>query len=295
MHRFVLYNDEILDANETCVSPGHMGFMTGWGVFSTIRVSHGVLFEFGRHFARMADDSVRVRVPFPSGSKWLEDRLLRLVEANQAYESTLRVNIIRNKGGLFQGPDIDRDFDVVAFTTNLNAWGDSVRLGIVPEARHAANRFAGTKVTSWIFNLNLYEEAHERGFDEVVLLNERGHVSECTSANIFATFGSEVRTPPLSSGCLAGITRDLLLNEIKVEGISFFEHTLTVEDLSRAGEVFITSTTRNVLPVVEIEGVRLQSRGDAGVRLGAALREYIEDYCSKTRILSNSPHFVQPV
>src|SRR5688572_9849092 len=181
MHRFVLYNDEILDANLTCVAPGHVGFMTGWGVFSTIRVSQGVLFEFERHFARMRRDAAVVRVPFPPESRWLEERLHRLVEANKAFEATLRVNVIRNKGGLFQGPGIDRDFDAVAFTTNLNAWGAGVRLGIAPKARHAASKFAGTKVTSWIFNLNLYQEAHERGFDEVVLLNERGQVSECTS------------------------------------------------------------------------------------------------------------------
>jgi len=279
MHRFVLYNDEILDASVTCVSPGHVGFMTGWGVFSTIRVSHGVLFEFERHFRRMTRDAAAVRAPFPSQSKWLEESLHRLIEANKAFDATLRVNVIRNKGGLFQGPGIDRDFDMVAFTTNLNAWGSSVRLGIVSDARHAASKFAGTKVTSWIFNLNLYEEAHERGFDEVVLLNERGRVSECTSANIFAVFGNEVCTPPLNSGCLPGITRELLLNQKFVSELSIAERTLSLSDLYRADEVFITSTTRNVLPVTEIESVRLNRIGDTSIRLSTALRDYIEDYC----------------
>jgi branched-chain amino acid aminotransferase len=284
MHRFVLYNDEILDANVTCVAPGHVGFMTGWGVFSTIRVSQGVLFEFERHFARMNRDAAVVRVPFPDESRWLEERLHRLVEANKAFEATLRVNVIRNKGGLFQGPGIDRDFDVVAFTTNLNAWGASVRLGIASEARHAASKFAGTKVTSWIFNLNLYEEAHERGFDEVVLLNERGQVSECTSANIFAVVGNEVRTPPLSSGCLPGITRELLLSEKLVQGIPIVERALSLSDLYRADEVFITSTTRNLLPVTEIEHVRLNRRGDTSMRLLNALRDHIEEYCGSRTV-----------
>jgi branched-chain amino acid aminotransferase len=279
MHRFVLYNDGIVDASETCVSPGHVGFMTGWGVFSTVRVSHGVLFEFGRHFARMARDASIVRVPFPRDPRWLEERLLSLVEANNASEATLRVNVIRNKGGLFQGPGIDRDFDVVAFSAELTAWGDSVRLGVVRDARHAANQFAGTKVTSWIFNLNMYEEAHEQGFDEVVLLNERGEVSECTSANIFAVSGGEVRTPPLLSGCLAGVTREVLLNQIKVKGISIVERALTLDDLTSADEVFITSTTRDLLPVAEIAGSRLNRRGEVCARLRAAFRAHIEDYC----------------
>jgi branched-chain amino acid aminotransferase len=280
MHPFVLYNDEILPAADSRVSPGHIGFMTGSGVFSTVRVSRGVLFEFGRHFARMKRDAATVRVPFPAGIDWLESRLVRLVDANKAREATLRVSVLRNRGGLFEGPGIDRDFDVVGFTTNLNQWGSSARLGIVADARHAGNRFAGTKVTSWVFNLTLNEEARERGFDEVVLLNQRGEVSECTSANLFAVFGREVRTPPLSSGCLPGITRELLLSEIRVPEIEIVERTLTVADLSAADQVFITSTTRDVLPVSEIEGISVNSRGDLCSRLRSAFLRYIEEYCT---------------
>ena len=280
MDRFILHNDEVVDANEKCVSPGQVGFVTGWGVFSTIRVSRGVLFEFPRHFARMKRDAALVRVPFPDSSDWLERRLLRLIETNKAYEATLRVNIVRNKGGLFEGPGISRDFDVIAFTAGLNSWGDSVRVGVVHNARHAASQFAGTKVTSWIFNLNMYAEAHERGLDEVVLMNERGEVSECTSANIFTVVGDHVRTPPLSSGCLAGITRELLLKEIHVEGLTVREQVLTLEDLDRADEVFITSTTRDILPVVEIDGTRLHNSANVQKRLLAGFRAYMEEYCS---------------
>ena len=86
-------------------------------------------------------------------------------------------------------------------------------------ARHAACQFAGTKILSWAMNLTWLESAQARGFDEVILLNERGEVAECTSANIFIANGSQVWTPPLSSGCLPGITREVLLGEIRVPGI----------------------------------------------------------------------------
>ncbi len=283
MHRFVLFNDDIVKADETCVSPGHVGFMTGWGVFSTIRVANSVLFEFGRHFRRMQRDAALVRVPFPTEQRWLEERLLRLVEANHALEATLRVNVVRTRGGLFEGLNINSDFDIVAFTTDLKAWGEHVRLGVVPEARHAGNKFTGTKVTSWIFNLNMYDEAHERGYDEVVLLNERGEVSECTSANIFALIDGEVRTPPLDSGCLAGVTRELLLTDVKVPGLPVVERTLTLADLASADEVFITSSTRDALPVIEIDGVQIK-RGNGALQLRDALREYIADYCSPKQV-----------
>ncbi len=92
-------------------------------------------------------------------------------------------------------------------------------------------------------------------------MNERGEVSECTSANIFAATGGQVSTPPLNSGCLPGVTRELLLDVVRVPGISVVERTLTPADLERADQVFITSTTRDLLPVVDIEGLSVRTGG----------------------------------
>jgi hypothetical protein len=145
-----------------------------------------------------------MHVPFPADAGQLKSALLEMVEANRARNATLRVVVVRNRGGLFEGPDQNRDFDVIAFTSDINPWGESVRLGLKPNGRYAQNEFAGAKILSWAQNLTWYEEAHQRGFDEVVLLNERGEVSECTSANIFAATGREVVTPPLALRLPAG-------------------------------------------------------------------------------------------
>jgi branched-chain amino acid aminotransferase len=278
MHRYILHNDSICAADERVLATGQVGFLNGWGVFSTIRVARGVLFEYERHFARMKRDAKLMRVPFPGDADGLEQRLLRLVERNEANDATLRLAVVRNRGGLFEGPNLASDFDLVAFTTGLNNWGTGVNLGVVPQARHAASRFAGVKFTSWAINLTLYEEAHDRGFDEVVLLNERGEVSECTSANIFMAKDGDVWTPPLDSGCLAGVTRDVLLSEIRVPGIHVGEKALTLSDLEAADEVFITSTTRDLLPVLSIEGIRVRREGRIREFLQAAFTQHIGDY-----------------
>src|SRR5882724_8695261 len=110
MHRFVLHNDQILDAHEKSLSAGQVGLLNGWGVFSTIRVADGVLFAFERHWQRMHHDAVRMHVPFPADSGGLKSALLRLVEANNALNATLRVVVVRNRGGLFEGPDQEREF-----------------------------------------------------------------------------------------------------------------------------------------------------------------------------------------
>lgn len=274
MHRLVLHNDDIVDARDRSTSPGQVGLLNGWGVFSTIRVSDGALFAFRRHWERMKQDARRMHVPFPEDPEWMRSRLLQLVAANQAHNATLRVAVVRNRGGLFEAPDLKRDFDLIGFTADLVQWPDAVRLGLKPQARHAACEFAGAKILSWAQNLTWYEEAHDRGFDEYVLLNERGEVCECTSANIFAAYGNEVRTPPLASGCLAGVTRAILLEQIRIPEFTIVERTLTPDDLERADQVMVTSTTRDVLPVAHIEGLKIKTKSAVAGRLQDAFGEY---------------------
>lgn len=280
MHDFMLVNEAVLPASSKTMSPGQVGAVNGWGVFSTLRVHNGILFEWPRHYARMAKDAELLRIPFPADSAHFESLLLKLIEANGAQESTLRVIVLRNKGGMWEGPGLQRPYDMYAFTTNLKNWGTSVKLGLVPQARHAANHFAGTKMLSWSFNLCMYEQAHDDGFDEVVLLNERDEVSELTSANLFAVFGDKVLTPPISSGCLPGITRALLLEQIRVPGIAIEEATLTIGDLEKADGLFITSSTRDLLPVASIHGLNIQQGDKVRTILNRAFQQHLDDYCT---------------
>jgi len=277
MHRFVLHNDEIRECSDKLLSPGQVGLLTGWGVFSTIRVSRGVLFAFERHWARMRQDAALLRVPFPSDADYMHSRLLKLVRANRAENATLRVVVVRNRGGTWEGME-GREFDLIALTADPTDWGAGARLAIEPKARFAGSPYAGTKILSWALNMVSLEKAQARGFDEAVLMNERGEVSECTSANIFVAEGSQVWTPPLDSGCLPGVTRQLLLSEVHAEEVWVGEKGLRLEDLERADEVFITSTTRDLLPVVEIQGLKIHPRGEARPRLAAAYQRYLEAY-----------------
>jgi branched-chain amino acid aminotransferase len=254
-------------------------------VFSTIRVFDGVLFAFERHWARMKRDAALLKVPFPSEPADMEPQLMQLIEANQALNATLRVAVVRNRGGAFEGPGITRDYDLVAFTTYVKDWGSGVKLGLVQQARHSGSPFAGTKMLSWSFNLIWLEEAQRRGFDEVILLNERGEVSECTSANIFLSTGHQVWTPPLSSGCLPGVTRELLLTEVHAPGISIGEKALGPRDLETADEVFITSTTRELLQVVAIDGLTVRQNGTARQAMQTAFSRYVDAYVAERRQL----------
>jgi branched-chain amino acid aminotransferase len=278
LHAHVLHNDRIQLATDLSLSPGQVGLLSGWGVFTTLRVADEVLFAWDRHWARIQRDAAAMHVPLPQDSEALRRKLVELVEANQAANCTLRLVIVRNGGGMWAGPSNGRACDVIALTADSKDWGESVKLAYVREARHAACEFAGTKILSWSMNLTWLEKAVERGFDEVILLNERGEVAECTSANIFIANGSEVWTPPLSSGCLPGITREVILGEIRAPGIRVIEKAIRPADLESAEEVFITSTTRDLLAVRQVEDRKVGRNDRVRKALADAFSTYLINY-----------------
>jgi branched-chain amino acid aminotransferase len=278
IHRFVLHNSRIREAGDAMLSPGQLGLLAGWGLFSTLRVSNGVLFAWERHWARLSRDSALMNVALPDDSEQVHQDLIKLIEANEAPNSTLRLVIFRNSGVTWEGPPTGRASDVIAMTTDNNKWADGVKLMYQPGGRFAGSDFATAKISSWGQNLRMYERAHEQGFDECVLLNERGEVTECTSANIFAVHGSEVWTAPVSAGCLPGITRELLLEEVRVPGVRVLEKTLLPEDLESADDVFITSSTRDLVGVSQIGDKTLSTCDNVRTKLLVEFRRYLHDY-----------------
>jgi branched-chain amino acid aminotransferase len=174
--------------------------------------------------------------------------------------------------------------DLILYTADLPQYREPVRLGLRAHGRYAASPLAGVKTTAWLNNVwNLYE-AQQAGFDEVVLLNEHGNVAECTAANIFCVRGREVRTPPLSSGCLEGVTRGLLLELSAKHGIKVLERDFTPGDLYSADEVFISSTNRNVLAVGEVNGNKLPAApGPVTRELDLAFAAYQAEYITNAK------------
>lgn len=276
VHSHFLHNGEIREVSESVLMAGQVGLLSGWGVFSTLRVMDGALFAWERHWARMQRDARILNVSMPPDEQKTERLLMRLVQANGKTNCTLRLVVVRNTGGMWAGPlSAGRESDVIALTADSKDWGDSVRLSVQPNARFSAGEFTGAKILSWAANLVWAERAQQAGFDEMILLNEYGRVAECTSANIFAVSGDQVFTPPVTDGCLPGITREVLLQELRVPGVQILERGLTIADLETADEVCITSTTRDLLPVREIAGKTLGNKGHVRERVTAAFRQFM--------------------
>jgi branched-chain amino acid aminotransferase len=287
MHPYVLYNDEICRSDEKILLPGQLGLLAGWGVFTTLKICDGIPFAFGRHWERMKRDARLIHIDMSFDGERVRRNLLRLIEANQAPNATMRLCIVRSEGGFWEGPGAGNASDLIAFSKDMKGWRESAALGLVEHGRHAASLFAGTKTLSWAHNLTMAETAQQQGFDEVILLNERGEVAECTSANIFVVMNGVTRTPPIESGPLPGVTRAIMLEEIDLPDAPVEESVLTVDDLYSAAEVFITSTTRELLPVHQIGSRRISAGGPSAwpvmEKLRAALTEYTRLYVENAK------------
>jgi branched-chain amino acid aminotransferase len=282
MHAKVLYNDRIVPADRAILHPGQLGLLAGWGVFTTMKIERGIPFAYERHWARMNKDAALIHVPLPADAETVYRRLLQLIAANRVSNATMRVCVVRSQGGVFEGPGSGNPSDLIAFTIDSKGHGETIALTVKRNGRHAASPFAGTKTLSWAHNLTMVEEAQQAGYGEVILLNEREEAAECTSANLFAVLDGVTYTPPLSSGPLPGVTRAVMLEELKLDEAPVRERVLRLDDLYAAAEVFITSSTRELLAVDRIFDRRLIA-AEAGAwpvmeRLRAALREYTAAY-----------------
>lgn len=278
IHRFVFHNDGLAPIEEVRLSPGQAGLLNGWGLFTTIRIVNAVPFAFERHWKRLKRDAERTHCPFPFEPEKVRASLDQLLRANHVHEGCARIYAVYNQG-FWSSKENFPPTDLILYSSDLPSYREPVRLGLRENGRHAASPLAGVKVTSWLNNVWNLHEAHQEGFDEVLMLNERGEVAECTAANIFCVRGERVYTPPLTSGCLEGITRSVLLEIGARVGAPVAERTLLPEDLYSADEVFISSTNRSMLGVSEINGHRIAGApGPVTLRLEKTFAEYVREY-----------------
>ncbi len=279
IHHFVFHNDRVLPVETVRLSPGQAGLLNGWGLFTTIRIHDGIPFAFERHWSRLERDAERTRCPFPFAADTVREQLAMLLQANTVQEGAARIYAIYNQVGFWRSAENFPRVDLLLCSADLPSYREPSRLGLREFGRYAASPLAGVKVLSWLDNVWNYYEAQQAGFDEVVLLNERGEVAECTAANIFCVRGGRVTTPPLNSGCLSGITRSVLLEIGASVGVEVKEAVLRPDDLYAADEVFISSTNRSMLGVSEINGRQIAAApGPVTLKMENAFGEYVQRY-----------------
>jgi branched-chain amino acid aminotransferase len=264
------------------LSPGQAGLICGWGIFTTVRIVSGEPFAFERHWHRLEKDSNISRMPLPYTQAQVRQALKEVIHANDVAEGCIRIYLVYNSVGYWRSDEKYPTTDLIITSAGLPQYREPVRLAVREHGRHAASPMAGVKTISWLTNVWAVAEANREGFDEVIMLNERGEVAECTAANIFIVKGGKIFTPPLSSGCLEGVTRGTLIEIAPQGGTSVTEKTLSLEDLYSADEVFISSTNRNLIGVAEIAGNKIAAApGPLTLKLDKVFDDHVAEYVGR--------------
>jgi branched-chain amino acid aminotransferase len=243
----VWVNGALVDPAIAAVSAFDHGLTVGDGVFETLRVYRGSPFALRRHLDRLARSAAGLALPAPDPAE-LARACTEVVAAGGLAEARLRLTVTGGPGPL-GSPRGTGPPTVIAAVAPLAPVSPAAAVAVAPWPRNERGPLAGLKTTSYAENVVLLAWARERGAEEAIVADTRGRLCEGTGANVFVVHGGRLRTPTLASGCLAGITRELVLAATDAEEVE-----LPLEALATAEEAFLTSSTREVQPVGWVDG-----------------------------------------
>ncbi len=267
-------NGRIVSTAEARVSPFDHGFLVGDGVFETLVARGGQPFTATRHWKRLVASCESMGIAPPTYDVYLA-AIHDVMKANEMPDARIRVTLTSGDGPL--GSDRgDSPATMTVAVTPLKPWPPSETALVVPWTRNERGALAGIKSTSYGDNVRALAHAHAHGAGEAIFANTRDELCEGTGTNIFIVVKGRVQTPPLSSGCLAGVTRALVVEACVAAGIPVDEVALPVSILQSCDEAFLTSSTRDVHPLARIDTHEMPGvSGSVTQRVAQAFRDYV--------------------
>jgi branched-chain amino acid aminotransferase len=291
MRGSVYVNGKIAAADQAVVPVYDHGFVFGEGVYETLRTYNRVPFLYDRHVRRLRRSADALALPVPSD----DATLLRSIEETMAAagatdEAYIRVLLTRGVG--------DLSYDIAATPTPTlviivkpfvappaRVFDEGIRITLAGILRnHPWSVNPAIKSNHLLNNALAMQAAYRAGAEEALMCNYRGELSECSQSNFFLVRGGAAVTPKTSAGLLDGVTRTFLFEVGKDIGIDVRDEVLYPKDLETADEMFITSTTRELSPVVNVDG-RIVGSG----RPGAVTRRLLEGYRRRAQDITRTP------
>ena len=248
----VWVNGQRVDAGAPSIAALDHGVTVGDGVFETAKVADGAVFAMTRHSRRLDRSLAGLGLP-PADHDLIAKGIKDVLSGEPIAFGRLRWSVTGGAGPLGS----DRDESALTYIVTAGAQPlppASCKVVTVPWTRNERSATVGLKTTSYAENVVALAYAKERGGLEAIFANTRGELCEGTGSNVFVVVDGEVLTPPVESGLLPGITRGLVIEWCREAGIPVREATLPMDVLATADEVFITSSTKDVLPVHAVDG-----------------------------------------
>lgn len=260
-------NGRIAGERDAAISVFDHGFLYGEGVYETMRTYNGRPFLYDRHMRRLRRSAAMIVLDVPFTDEELAERIRQTTDAASlnGAEAYIRVLVTRGVGELTYDPRATPTPSVVIIVkANVDppadAYEKGVRVCLSPILRnHPGSVNPMIKSNNLLNNALAMQDALRRGGSEAVMRNYRGELTECTQSNLFIVKNGTALTPPVDAGLLPGITREFVFEIGRDAGISVREQVLHDTDLLAADECFLTSTTKEIVPIVQVDDRKIGS------------------------------------
>ena len=279
----VYLNGEFVDKEDAKVSVFDHGLLYGDGVFEGIRLYSGCVFKLDEHLERLEFSAKAIVLELPMSREELIEAVCESCRVNELRDGYIRLVVTRGPGHLGLTPDGCGPAGVIIIADSIQLYPEELyekglKIITVPTRRiNAAALPPAVKSLNYLNNILAKIEAKRVGFQEALMLNDKGEVAECTGDNVFAYSKGVLYTPPLDAGSLRGITRGTVIDIAEELGVPLREQALTRYDLWTAEECFLTGTAAEVIPCVEVDHrqVGLGKPGEVTKRFIASFREKV--------------------
>jgi D-alanine transaminase len=275
-------NGEFMPLSEAKISPMDRGFLFGDGIYEVIPTYHGKAVGMTGHLSRMRDGLAAISITNPYNAQQWQQNLNGLIDANASHFPNGNIGVYFH---ISRGTDTKRYH---AYPQNITPTVFGFAFEIAPsQPLEAANvkpfkvaleedkrwQRCHIKSTSLLGNVMHFQAGVDSGVQETILHNSDGIITEASSCNVFMVKDNAIFTPPLDNQLLPGITRQIALEAFKRAGLAVEEKWFTKEDLFNADEVWLTSSSKEIAPVIEVDGKTIGS-GEVGPMWEKAIKAY---------------------
>lgn len=267
MPGYFMHNGQLFREGKAVISPDNRSFRYGDGLFETMRVIRGNILLKDFHFERLLQGMKLLQFDIPDffTATHLEEDILSVCHKNRIEDKAVaRLVIFRSDGGLYDLEDMRPNYIIQSmplqrYNVNL-ATSEGLSVDIYPDASKACNIFSGIKSNNHLLYVMAAIYARENGLNDCLILNQYGRIADGTIANVFWIKDGTVFTPPLDEGCVAGVTRKFILQQLPTAGYRVKESLLTADTLLEADEVFLTNAVRGIRSVAKFKSRNYLSR-----------------------------------
>jgi len=277
MHPVIYLNKTMVEATKARVAPVSSAMLYGRGVFTTLAIYNSQPFLWTKHWQRLTAHAKKLDVDYTGcNEKNVGEALHKLIAVNQVREGRARVIMLARSGRDIwktRAPGAKKTDLLIMTGEPQKLAPNGLSLAVSPYRTNTVSPLVGIKSLNYLEHVLSWEEAQRRDFDEAVVLNERGEIVSATTANLFWARNGTLYTPTLSTGALAGITRECVIELANQRFIPLLEGNYEMQDLTEADEIFLTSSSLGVAAVTTFDFRRYSTEGSITTTIAQAFNQ----------------------